>query len=67
MLLLTRIHAFEKISAHKHHCNSLGKGSNKKKRWNFPSFNGWVGPWGVIFHEKKIAQNASNELKITLK
>ena len=45
----------------------LGKGSNKKKRWNFPSSNGSLGPRGVVFHEKKIAQNASNELEITLK
>ena len=28
---------------------------------------GWVGQRGVIFHQKKIAQNASNELKISLK
>ena len=33
---------------------------------NFPSLGGWVGQEGVIF-QKKIAQNASNELKITLK
>ena len=39
----------------------------KKKRWNFPSLGGWGGQRGVIFHQKKIAQNASNELKISLK
>ena len=38
-----------------------------KKKKKDGIFNGGGGQRGVIFHQKKIAQNASNELKISLK